>query len=73
VSGEQVTIEEIEAVLDRDVRPALSAHAGSIEVASSADGRVELRMTVPATSAAAASGSSSSRPWRTASAIDLRS
>jgi Fe-S cluster biogenesis protein NfuA len=45
VSGEQVTIEEIEAVLDRDVRPALSAHAGSIEVASSADGRVELRMT----------------------------
>lgn len=45
MSCEPITIAEIEAVLDRDVRPALSAHAGSIEVARAEDSRVELRMT----------------------------
>ena len=33
----------IEAVLDGEIRPALSAHAGGIDLVSVAGGRVELR------------------------------
>ena len=36
--------EEIEAALDRDVRPGLSAHGGSIELISVDGKRAELRM-----------------------------
>lgn len=35
---------EIETVLDRDVRPGLSAHGGGIDLVAVADGRAELRL-----------------------------